>query len=298
MKQEGKKYTIRESELKEIIREMVLTEIYEPDAYVANFNNGQPPRDFNTYDAVKGLANGIPNMWNGLVGKLQGSDYEAAKWVGDVLGPSQNGASGPDWLPNLNTMERNGGPGFGKGNNYDAHEVFRPQDAVRGLLSRATPQFIKGKNGKYCARYVRLAMEDGGLTPPWGMLKAAQNACGYVQILPANGWVEIPQNQAGQPGDVLVIDSYTQHPKGHIAMCAGNGKWAADYVHRAGNIYGLADTPPANRVHFYRYTNISNQPYQKPQNNNSKVSDWWNQTKEQLRNSLRDLGVPSINPGN
>ena len=33
MKREGKKYTIKESELKEIIQEMLLMEVYNPNDY-------------------------------------------------------------------------------------------------------------------------------------------------------------------------------------------------------------------------------------------------------------------------
>ena len=101
-----------------------------------------------------------------------------------------------------------------------------------------------------------MALNRGGLGVPYGM--KADSAKYYINILPANGWEEIPTNQAGEPCDVVVIgpcvdDGGNPHPEGHMAMCLGNGVWASDFIQST--MYGLNGTPPPSAVHVFRYKN-------------------------------------------
>ena len=262
MKQEGKKYILKESELKEIIQEMVLTELYNPNDYKANFVNGQPAKYMHTKDLLKAVGNVLGKAPGAVISslapewqqKVQDGDNDVLRWLLGALGASPEGSTGPDYVSDLRSLRAFGGPGWGNGNNYDAHEVFNPQLAVRGIMARATPTYIKGRNG-YCARAVRRALQDGGLSCPWGM--SARYAKDYVTILKNNGWKEIPVNEAVQPGDVVVVTAFNGHPAGHIAMCVGGGRGVSDFVQNS--MLGIKGSGPQACIHTFRYTNINGQ---------------------------------------
>jgi hypothetical protein len=259
MKEKGQKYVIRESELKEIIKEMILTELYNPNDYRANFVNGRPAE----YRHIKDIGKSVGNILKGIPGalisdedkeRIQSGDNDFLRWLLGSLNASPEGSTGPDYVPNLTSLRIFGGPGWGKGNNSDAHEVFNPQLAVRGILGRATPRYIRGQNG-YCARAVRMALQDGGLSCPWGM--NADEAKDYLTVLPNNGWQEIAVNDAVQPGDIVVISAFNGHPYGHIAMCVGGGRWVSDFVQNS--MLGINGGVPQGCIHTFRYTNIKGQ---------------------------------------
>lgn len=257
MKQKGKKYILKESELKEIIQEMILMEIYEPDKYVANFEGGVPPGQSNLSSLFKnGFGDAVHNASQERNGGLGGWLDAVDRGVYDL----ENLNYAPIWLRNwFNSHRWRGGPGVGNGSNGDAQEMFFVPEAVAFLKRYAKPRYDPNTCGN-CATKVREALNHGGLNAPWGM--DASSAYQYIQVLPANGWYEIDESGAGQPGDVLVINRHAGHPDGHIAMCIGpdeNGvtRWCADYIHSSGNKYGLANRPPANTIFFFRYANIA-----------------------------------------
>lgn len=264
MEKKGKKYVIRESELKEIIAEMILLESVDPNMYQANFVNGQPPKSMplNQYlkkglNLIKGIPDAlVPDDWKERIAK---GDNSFLTWLAGSAGLNLGGQAAADYVPDMRNWRVFGGNYPTSGNNGDAHEIFYVDVACAWLLTHATPYYIKGKNG-HCGIWVRTALNEAGMTAPWGMWNIADSAKGYIRILPANGWGEISASEAGQKGDILVIDECTtidtkgKHPHGHIAMCCGPGLWVADYRHGRGNITGLRGTPPQDKVHFYRYT--------------------------------------------
>lgn len=250
----NKKYIIRESELKEIIKEMVLMEVYDPSSfnhlYTKNYTGQANPNVGSVlsgaWNLIKGIPNAvIPDKWKEAAA-TGNSDF--AQWILDVLGAQKAGTAGADWVKDWWNSTKVGGTGAGvdTGANADAHQPLNVAAACQWLRTNAKP-----KPSKYCARYVRMALNRGGLGLPHGM--PAPWACYYTKILPANGWVPIDASQAGQPCDVVVIDKCPGHPKGHIAMCLGNGQWASDFMQKT--VHGLRVPPPVGTMHFYRYRN-------------------------------------------
>ena len=252
MKKNGKKYILKESELKEIIRDMMLMEIYDPndykDMYVDKSLANKPTANLGDYagaalKAIRGIPGLIiPDAWKERVAN---GDNDFAKWLLHALAAEKIGSSvGPDRVPNF-------GQWNGKTQNANAEEPLSVSKACNFILRNAS-----ARPTNWCARHVRMALNYGGLHAPWGMY--APSAKYYVNILPGNGWDEISPDQAGEPCDIVVIDSCIdssgkKHGNGHIAMCAGNGKWVSDFVQNT--VYGLKGTPPASCVHFYRYRN-------------------------------------------
>ena len=76
-----------------------------------------------------------------------------------------------------------------------------------------------------CARYVREAIEAGGVT-----LARTLSAKDYGVSLVAAGFVQqSPTPETYQKGDVVVIDGFAAHPHGHIAMYDGT-RWVSDFA--------------------------------------------------------------------
>jgi len=253
MEKEGKKYLIKESELKEIIREMMLMELFNPDDYNGMYPKGSNPNaplptvyDYgsNILKAGGGLlsmaANAIiPDSW-----KEKAASGKHGQYLLSLLGAQKAGTEGADFF-------RNWGQARGEGSNADAHQQLDVNAAANWLRNNA-----HRKSTGWCARYVRMALNRGGLQAPHGM--RAPSAKYYNTVLPANGWEKIPVSQAGEVGDVVVIGpcvdaSGRNHPNGHIAMCIGGGTWASDFIQRT--MHGLRGAPPPDAVQVYRYKN-------------------------------------------
>ena len=234
-----KKYVIKESELKELIREFILTEVMDTSAYNNNYtlrrqaqiqngeNVGLQPKDI--LNSLGGLVKGaVPDNWK---------DWFNKKGWFDGMGL---GAAG--FL-----SHKDGGNG----------EVFNVPAAISKLKSMATPYYDPERN-KRCAEKVNIGLRAGGLDAPWGhRVRAAKD---YLGILPYNGWHEIPINQAGLPGDLVVLAPYTtpetgkKHEFGHVAMCCGNGLWISDFVQA--NMYGVKGSIPPGVAHTFRHNSI------------------------------------------
>ena len=151
--------------------------------------------------------------------------------------------------------------------------AFNIQGAIQSLIARS------GASSQHaCARFVRMAMESGGLNtstrPNW--------AWKYIQWLPTQGWslvgnAKTNESQAewtrssARPGDVAVY----QKPgaggsqPGHICMFTGS-QWISDFRQNRMGVYAS----PVN-AYIFRYTGeISNSPI-----------------------SLEELGVSSVGGG-
>jgi hypothetical protein len=249
MEKKGKKYLIKESELKEIVREMMLMELFNPDDYKHLYTpgyQGSPtlPKDYikGAWNLLKGIPNiVIPDSWKEAAANGNG---DIAQYILSLLGAQMAGTAGADFVPHFGLRS-------GEGPNPDAHQQLHVNAAANWLRSNAGR-----RTSGSCAKYVRIALNRGGIQVPHGM--RAPSAKYYYNILKANGWEEIPVNQAGELCDVVVIspcvDSLgTGHPDGHIAMCIGNGMWASDFIQK--NMYGLRGMPPSKAVHVFRYKN-------------------------------------------
>jgi len=253
-----KKYVLKESELREIIQEMVLMELYNPDDYKGMYTQNYPGKVPNVGDAVNGVWNlikGIPGaaVDDSFKERVANSDSDWMQWLLNALGAQKAGTSGPDWVQDWWNSTKLGGTGAGVdfGANADAHQQLNVNYACQYIKSIA-----KARPGKECAKYVRMALNRGGLGLPHGM--SAPSAKDYLRVLPANGWDEISPSEAGQPCDVLVVGPCVdsaggKHPWGHMAMCIGGGGWVSDYVQRTW--HGLTGEPPVGTYHFYRYRN-------------------------------------------
>lgn len=83
-----------------------------------------------------------------------------------------------------------------------------------------------------CAKYVRLALEDGGMNT-WGKTKVEQrpnSAKDYGPFLTYKGFTEVPDGDY-QKGDIAVIESFKNNPHGHIEMYNGEN-WVSDFVQK------------------------------------------------------------------
>ena len=112
----------------------------------------------------------------------------------------------------------------------------------------------KAKSSGYCARYVRTAIEAGGLSTAG----RPSSAYLYTSFLPKIGFQPVAQlfgieNQAqwtsssAQAGDVCVM-SHGQH--GHICMWNGR-QWVSDFFQRKMWPYS---NPPNGSCSIFRYT--------------------------------------------
>lgn len=250
MEKEGKKYLIKESELKEIAKEMLLMELYNPDDFKGLHTQrykGPAPNVGELVDMVGNIGSDVvddavpQNVKDWLIRNL-GIDIENLN-----LGRGGN-------LPSLKQIFGNFDQETAQ--NKDAHEILYVNKACEWISKNAFPQYDPNKCGN-CARYVKLALRVGGLGIPYGMYH--DYAYNYLVILPYNGWKRINISQAGQPGDVCVIApcvdvAGNKHEAGHISMCVGNGVWVSDFVQKS--IHGLAANPPIAAVYVFRYPNI------------------------------------------
>lgn len=250
MKRQPKKYIIRESELKEIVQEMLLMELFNPNDYnhldIPGRGHNQTPTKPVDYLRIplNILRGSIPDSWK----EKAAEDNGFLQYLLGLIGAQKAGTARPDYIPNPIQA-------WGKGQNANAQQKLNVNAAVNWLRNHAYPHYDKKKCG-HCAKYVRMALNAGGLQVPHGM--PAPSAKYYLNIFPSNGWQEIPVNQAGELCDVVVIapckDSKGgDHPDGHIAMCIGNGVWASDYIQKT--MHGLAGAPPPSAIHVYRYKN-------------------------------------------
>jgi uncharacterized Zn-binding protein involved in type VI secretion len=102
--------------------------------------------------------------------------------------------------------------------------TYSVDKAIEALKNNAQP-----KSGGLCARYVRMALEAGGVEigPP-----RPTSAKDYDVELKSKGFSEVPQEEyAPQKGDVVVMENFTgakEHPHGHIQMYDGE-KWVSDF---------------------------------------------------------------------
>lgn len=257
MKRKDGKYILKESELRKIIREAVILEVYNPDDFkglhTAGYK-GSVPTLGDSVNALVKLITGLPSaiVPDSMKERAAAGDNKALQWILGLFGAQKAGTAGGDVVPDWHRSKFLGGNGVGTGKNADAHQQFNVAAACQWLRANANRTTTK-----WCAKYVRMAMNRGGLDAPFGM--NGRSAKNYLNILPANGWDVISPQEAGEPGDVIVINACSSingksnYPNGHIAMCIGNGQWASDFIQRTPQ--GLANPVPQEFIRYFRYRN-------------------------------------------
>ena len=86
----------------------------------------------------------------------------------------------------------------------------------------------------YCAKYVRLALQQGGGYKFTGWpVAAADYANGMMSLM---GMVQIDHNAPRQVGDVIVVNKSARHPYGHIQIFDGRN-WISDFIQNKWNVY-------------------------------------------------------------
>ncbi|MBR8719832.1 hypothetical protein IX307_001058 [Bacteroides pyogenes] len=90
-----------------------------------------------------------------------------------------------------------------------------------------------GSSTGYCARYVRQALEAGGMSTDG----RPGSACDYDTWLQSQGFrvVHVTGTYTPEAGDIVVFEALSGHPHGHIAMYNGQ-QWISDFVQR--DMYG------------------------------------------------------------
>jgi type VI secretion system secreted protein VgrG len=122
--------------------------------------------------------------------------------------------------------------------------AFDPEKAATHAVDNALP----GSTGK-CARYVRYALEAGGLDTSGAPVSAKD----YGAWLETRGFCAVPDlNYLATKGDVVVLQAYKGgSAHGHIAIYSGSN-WVSDFVQR--DLWGgpgYRKAQPAKQV--YRY---------------------------------------------
>jgi len=96
-----------------------------------------------------------------------------------------------------------------------------------GLNRKASGTYRKSLIGR-CAKYVRLALEDGGMKTDGRPVSAKD----YGPFLLKKGFKEISGGN-DKPGDIVVFEGFkgpkSNHPDGHIQMYNGND-WVSDFI--------------------------------------------------------------------
>lgn len=99
-----------------------------------------------------------------------------------------------------------------------------------------------------CARYVRVAIEAGGVK-----LKHHTSAKDYGDSLLAVGFVKVPEGHyQHQAGDVGIVHPIPSHPHGHIAMFDGD-IWISDFRQHHGLYPGAKYRKLKKGYDIYRY---------------------------------------------
>jgi hypothetical protein len=120
-------------------------------------------------------------------------------------------------LPQVNLMT---------GENTNPRRGFDIDRAINTLNDNA-----RANSSGYCARYVRFALESGGINTN-GRPSSATN---YVPFLQNRGFREVEQEDyVPRIGDIVVMRAFRgtrNHPHGHIQMFNGTG-WVSDFRQR------------------------------------------------------------------
>ncbi len=121
--------------------------------------------------------------------------------------------------------------GGGGGGSYVPPQSTTDTYNVSNAIDYLTEHAESNSQGA-CAKYVRLALEAGGMSTDGRPV----SACDYDTWLQAKGFYLVSK-EGYQPlaGDIVVFEAITGHANGHIAMYNGQ-QWISDFVQR--DMYG------------------------------------------------------------
>lgn len=100
-----------------------------------------------------------------------------------------------------------------------------PNYSVANAVATLNANALANSVGR-CARYVRLAINAGGIATPNNPISAYQ----YNGYLEQFGFVQVPAGNY-QAGDIAVIEAFGTHVHGHIQMYNGS-QWISDFRQR------------------------------------------------------------------
>ena len=212
-----------------------LEKIEDPNGNTGNAGTGYKQTSDKKYLYGNGL---ITKVWNpnyqadvhyGQNGGGMVNEYKKGGYVNAQLLPMQ-------FNPVAYEKSLKWSPSVAKGN-YDlfGFELFNFQiktghttnyninKAVKTLNANAQP-----KSTGYCAKYVRKAIEAGGLSTSGRPVSAAD----YDNFLPKLKFKIVNStNYTPKKGDIVVINRFGTHKHGHIQMYNGN-QWVSDFKQR------------------------------------------------------------------
>lgn len=120
--------------------------------------------------------------------------------------------------------------------------MWSKNNAVSYLKSHAQPGSTNN-----CAKYVRLAIQAGGVNVPHTL-----SAKDYGAKLEIVGFQAVPATTPLQPGDVAIIQPIPGHPHGHMAMYDGK-IWISDFRQLHGFYPGQSYRAIRPPYQFYRH---------------------------------------------
>jgi RHS repeat-associated protein len=126
------------------------------------------------------------------------------------------------------TNNDDGDSGASKSKNESTKKESTPNFNIDKAVSTLNKNALSCSAGK-CAKYVRWALESGGVDTSGHPLSAKD----YDDFLKKKGFFEIPtKNYTPKMGDVVVMEAFKgarkNHPHGHVQMFNGN-KWVSDF---------------------------------------------------------------------
>ena len=101
-----------------------------------------------------------------------------------------------------------------------------PWDREKALRHVRTHALNKSES--LCARYVRQAIEAGGIRLDLRLRTAGVSAYGYGPSLEGAGFVAMPPGTEPQAGDVAIFPAIKDHPDGHMTIFNGSA-WYSDF---------------------------------------------------------------------
>jgi len=106
--------------------------------------------------------------------------------------------------------------GGGGGGTTNAQKIYNAAVAFRG---QSTKGLAPGR-GEECVGAVQHVLQMGGLSV---VDNGTVGANAFWNNLAADGYVQVPANQAPQPGDIVVLTDNSADPATHVGIYMGNG---------------------------------------------------------------------------
>ena len=109
-------------------------------------------------------------------------------------------------------------------------------------ISNYITQSAQSKSQKACAKYVRIAIQNGLDKPLVGA--GIESAKDFGPWLIKNSYTPIDKSyEYAKVGDVVVFQDSQGHPHGHIQIYCADGKWRSDFVQNGFSPYKDGSIP-------------------------------------------------------